>query len=342
MTGWFDDVVGHERVVALLERELEAPANAYLFVGAASVGKATAARAFAAALLCPTGDPGCNVCRRARAGNHADLVPVFPEGRANLGVDQARSVVAQAALAPVEGRRKVFLFEEAGLMTEQAANSLLKTLEEPTATTVFLLVAESEEEFPSTVASRCRTIHFGRVPEPDLVAALQAGGLDHHDAEGLARVAGGRPGLAFALVRHPEVAEFRRLWLSVPGRVTARPGDARRLADEILDALGPMIDEAVGDEDDAERQKRARRRAELALITSGLEILASWYTDSASLQHGGPVRNTDVALAEFTDVAPARAVHNAEAVLDAMVDLQLNLRRQLLLTDLFATLGAED
>lgn len=341
MTGWFDDIVGHERVVSLLERELDSPANAYLFVGATAVGKSTTARAFATGLLCPTGDPACNVCRRARAGNHADLVPVHPEGRANLGVDQARSVVAQAALSPVEGARKVFLFEEAGLMTEQASNALLKTLEEPSGTTVFILVAESEDEFPTTVASRCRSIHFGRVPEPELVEALLASGMTTDDAEGLARVSGGRPGLSFSLARHPEVAAFRRLWLSVPGRVTPRPGDAQRLADEVLEALGPMISETVGDEDDPDRKKRAERRAELALLTSGLEILASWYTDSASLQHGGPVRNSDVALADLTDVTPARAVRNAESVLDAMVDLQLNLRRQLLLATLFATLGAD-
>lgn len=336
---WFDEIVGHQRVTALLGSELDAPANAYLFVGAAAVGKATVARSFAAALLCAEGDPGCNSCRRAREGNHADLIPVLPEGRANLGVDQVRSVVAQAALAPVEGRRKVFLFEEAGVMTEQAANALLKTLEEPTASTVFILVAESEDELPATVVSRCRTVHFGRVAEADLVTSLRDGGLETGDAEGLARVAGGRPGLALALARRPQVAEFRRLWLTVPGRVTPRPGDAQRLAEEILGSLGPMITEAVGDPGDTERKARAERRAELALLQSGLEILASWYTDSASLQYGGPVRNGDVELADLTEITPAKAFSNAEMVLDAMEDLQLNLRRQLLLANLFARLA---
>lgn len=338
MTGWFDGVVGHERVVSLLERELAGPANAYLFVGAAAVGKATAARHFATALLCPTGDPTCNICRRVRAGHHADLVPVLPEGRATLGVDQARAVIAQAAISPVEGDRKVFLFEEAGVMTDQAANALLKTLEEPTPTTVFILVAESEDELPSTIASRCRTVHFGRVPEAELAAALTDAGLGPDEAEGLARVAGGRPGLALSLAQRPDAAEFRRLWLSIPSRVTPHPGDAQRLAEEVLEALAPMVAEAVDDEEDKERRERAERRAELALLTSGLEILASWYTDSASLQHGGPVRNTDVPFADFTDVTPAKAVENAERVLDAAVDLQLNLRRQLVLAHLFSFL----
>ena len=336
---WFKGVVGHERVISLLERELEAPANAYLFVGATSVGKATVATAFATALLCPSGDPECNVCRRARGGNHSDLVPVMPEGRVTLGVDQARAVVAQAAVSPVEGSRKVFLFPEAGLMSDQAANALLKTLEEPTPTTVFILVAESDEAFPATVASRCRTVHFGRVTETEMVGALAGLGLAGGDAEGLARVAGGRPGLAFALASQPRVVEFRRMWLSIPSRVTPRPGDAVRLAEEVLEALDPMISQAVNDVDDKDAKARAERRIELALLTSGLEILASWYTDSASLQHGGPIRNSDVPLAELTDVAASKAVANADLVLDAMANLQLNLRRQLLLTDLFASLA---
>ncbi|CAN5858899.1 hypothetical protein BH23ACT5_BH23ACT5_11310 [soil metagenome] len=340
MKGWFDEVVGHDRVVSLMSSELAAPANSYLFVGPASVGKATVARAFGAALLCAASDPTCNGCRRAMAGNHSDLIPVVPDGSASLGVDQARGVVAQAALSPMEGTRKVFLFEDAGAMTDQAANALLKTLEEPTATTVFILVAESEDDLPPTVASRCRTIHFGRVAEAQLVEYLRAAGLSEADAEGLSRVAGGRPGLALSLARHPQVAGFRRLWLSIPGRVTPRPGDAQRLAEEVLEALAPMVSEAAGDHDDADRKKRAERRAELALLTSGLEILASWYTDSASLQFAGPIRNTDVPLVELTDVTPARAVAAADTVLDAVVDLHLNLRRQLLLANLFATRGA--
>lgn len=339
MSGWFDGVVGHARVISLLTTELEEPANAYLFVGAAGVGKATVARHFATGLLCPTREPGCNVCRRVMEGNHADFIPVVPEGSANLGVDQARMVVAQAAMAPVEGERKVFLFEEAGVMTDQAANAILKTLEEPTPTTVFILVAEAEDDLPATIASRCRTVHFGRVPEDELVARLAQQGVEQEQASELARVAGGRPGLALSLSRSPQAAEFRRLWLSIPTRVTPRPGDAQRLAEEVLEALAPMVTEAAGGEEDKERRARAERRAELALLTSGLEILASWYTDSASLQHGGPVRNTDAPLADLAEVPPAKAVANAEAVLDAMVDLQLNLRRQLLLANLFARLA---
>ena len=90
-----------------------------------------------------------------------------------------------------------------------------------------------------------------------------------------------------------------------------------------------------------EKAQRARRRAELSLLLSGLEILASWYTDSASLQMGGPVRNSDITLSTFTEIAPRKAVASAESVMDAVVDIQANLRRELVLANLFASLGSE-
>jgi len=150
MTDAFAGVIGHERVVELLRREVAAPAQAYLFTGPDSVGKATLAVRFAAAMLCAQGgehEIECRSCRLVRTGVHPDVTVVEPEGATSLGVDQARAVVTRASLRPVESDRSIFLFPEAGSMTEQAANALLKTLEEPIAYAEFLLEAESEEEF---------------------------------------------------------------------------------------------------------------------------------------------------------------------------------------------------
>ncbi len=341
----YDGLIGHGRVVELLLREAATPGQAYLFTGAESVGKATIATRFAMALLCPENglhEEDCRSCRLFGSGNHPDLNIVEPEGATSLGVDQARAVVTRAAMRPVESSRSVFVFPEAGSMTEQAANSLLKTLEEPTASVTFLLAAESEDDFPATVASRCRTIHLGRVPQEELVAGLQARGLSAEEAVGVSVVAGGRPGLALALMDRPEVAGFRELWLSIPGQVTPHPGDGQRLAMVVLEKMAPLVDDAVDDDLPKEKQQRARRRIEQSLLVNGLEILASWYADSASLQMGGPVRNSDVSLGAFTDVRPTKAVASAETVLDAVVDIQGNLRRELVLANLFAGLGSED
>jgi len=338
MTDLFSDVIGHQRVVSLLHRELTAPAQAYLFVGSESVGKGHVARRFAAGLLGGLDDE--RALRLALSGTHPDLTILEPEGATSLGVDQARDVVSRASMAPIEAARTVFLFPDAGAMTESAANVLLKTLEEPTSAVVFLLVALSEDDFPPTVASRCRTIHMGRVPLDDIVAALQTRGLTSDEAKGVAIVSGGRPGLALSLMTRPEVSQFRELWLSIPERVSPHPGDGQRIASEVLAELTPLVDDAVPDGLNRDKTQRARRRVESSLLVSGLEILASWYADSASLQMGGPVRNGDLELGSLTDVSPRKAVHSAEEVLDAVVDIQANLRRELVLANLFSSLGS--
>lgn len=342
MNDLFEDVIGHSSVIELLRSEIAGPSQAYLFVGPSSVGKAMVAGRFAAGLLTPPDGAEAERARRmALEGTHPDLVVVEPEGAASIGVGQAREVVRRASMAPVEGARTVFLFPEAGTMTEQAANALLKTLEEPGATVVFLLVAESEDQFPPTVASRCRVVRMGRVTDEEMTAALVARGMSPERAEGLAAVAGGRPGLALALMTRPEVAGFRALWLSIPRKVTARPGDAQHLASVVLGEISPLADDAVPKDLAKDQATRFRRRAEMSLIVTGLEILASWYADSASLQVGGPIRNTDVDLGHLTDVSPRRAVLAAELTLEAVADIQANLRRELVLTNLFAELGAD-
>lgn len=353
MVSAFPGVVGHAPLLRLLEEEVSAPAQAYLFVGPASVGKATVARRFAALLLCGEEDGECR--RRVVTGLHPDLTLVEPDGRTALTVDQARATVSRAVLAPVEAARKVILFEEAGLMTEEAASALLKSLEEPTPTTVFILVAEAEDDLPLTIASRCRTVHFGRVTDEEVGAALEERGVDGEQARRAAAASGGRPGLALLLATRPEVAAFRRSWLSVPSRLSSQPGDCFRLAGELAAAVGPLleaIDERHGleraqvDEESGmsrvlkERQERERRRASGVLHVTGLEILASWYRDAAAAQFGAPVRNRDVPAPTLAALTPTAAVASARRVLTAIAALEANQRPELAFAALFSDLAS--
>jgi DNA polymerase-3 subunit delta' len=352
----FHDVIGHAPVVALLEAELASPTQAYLFVGPANTGKAMVARRFAAALLCAGAADPSSCVRRAIQGVHPDLIAVEPDGRTVITVDQARATVSQASLAPIEGGRKVFLFEEAGLMNDEAANALLKTLEEPSPTTIFVLVAEAEDDLPATVASRTRTVVFGRVSESEVAAALGARGVDPGQAEQAARISGGRPGLATAFATRPEVADFRRVWLSVPLRLEAHPGEAYRLADDVIAAAKPLLEALQtrhGDELEAapregsalrllrERQDRELKRATGSLHVTGLEILASFYRDAAAAQFGAPVRNTDIPSSAFTRVLPARALAAAGRVFAAIEALRTAQRPRLAFAALFAELAAD-
>ncbi len=352
MSEVFADLIGHARILSLLNGEISSPAHAYLFVGPVGVGKAAVARRFAAAVLCSDGghsaEANCSACRRVANGVHPDLLLVQAEGATSLGVEQARQTVAVANLTPVEGDRKIIVMEEAGMMTDSAANALLKTLEEPTASTIFILVSESEEDLPPTIASRCRTVHFSRVPHAELSAALRPVAGDRSGE--VATISGGRPGLALTLATEPAVADFRHRWLAVPHRVTPKPGEAFRLAEEMLASNEPLLGvvrqrQAEGAEapmlkSEELRREREIKRASMALLATGLEILASWYSDAAIAQFGGEVRNTDVAASDFVKLRPAGAVENAEKVLEAVVALKANQRPTLVLTDLFTHLGA--
>jgi len=202
----FEGIIGHDAVRALLDDDVASPAQAYLFVGPSNVGKATIARQFAARIVAGEDE---DALRRALVGNHPDLVVVAPEGRTSITVDQARGIVASAVRTPLEADAKVFLLEEASLLNDEAANALLKTIEEPNARTKFILVTDSEEDLPATVASRCRTVVFGRVREEEVVSGLEGLGIARADAEQAARISGGRPGLALSLATEPAVAEFR-------------------------------------------------------------------------------------------------------------------------------------
>ena len=340
----FEHVIGHSRVTEMLMREARRPANSYLFVGASSIGKATVATEFARVLLCPdSGDHAedCRSCRRIRSGNHPDLIEIGLEGRQSIGVDQARNIVQTATMMPVESTIKVFLVPEAGMLTEQAANALLKTLEEPTGSTIFLLVTESETDLPSTVNSRCRTIHMGRVPSELIARHLEGIGVVENRATALARVSGGRPGVAISLISDTEIDAFRSNWLQLPTRLSERPGEAAILASEVETWVAPLASRAVSDADlSKDERTREERRAKLALTESGLEILATWYADAAAIQYGAPLRNTDLPLVDLTSISPKRAVRNTELILEAIADLNANLRRQLLLTNLFTNLAS--
>ena len=351
MGDFFADVIGHRGLTSVLERDIATPAHAYLFVGPLGVGKAAVARRFAAAILC--GDD--EQCRsRVLRGLHPDIVLVEPDGRSAITVEQARNTVIMANLAPVEGDRKIFVLEEGGAMNDEAANALLKTLEEPTASTVFIVVAESEDDLPETVASRCRTVVFGRVPEDDVATGLESQGVSAERAEQAARISGGRPGLAISLATRADVAAFRNVWLSVPLRLSEHPGDGYRLADEVTAATEPLLaalkerqaDEAAtlekeGGLSKAVEQRRARelKRAAIALHVSGLEILSGFYRDVAAAQLGAPVRNPDIPAPALTRLSPRRAVRSADRILEAIEAIEANQRPQLALAALFADIG---
>ncbi len=194
--------------------------HAWLITGPPGSGRSIAALCFAAALQCTSdGDPGCGRCRSClttMAGTHADVRRVIPEGL-SIGVDDMRAIVQIASRRPTTGRHQIVLIEDADRLTEGAANALLKVVEEPPASTVFLLCAPSvdPEDIAVTLRSRCR--HVALVTPPTTAIAqvlIDNDGLAAETANWAASVSGGHVGRARRLATDPEARQ--RSWSPPP------------------------------------------------------------------------------------------------------------------------------
>ncbi len=177
-------VVGQDRAVSILQRGLEGGtlAHAYMLVGPAHVGKMTLALNLAQALNCESPEPPCGQCpscQKVAAGSHADVqvIGLAQNGEAAeaklISIDQVRDMQHSASLPPFEGKYKVFIIEDAELLSIEAANCLLKTLEEPVAKMAFLLLTTNEKLLPETVVSRCQRLELMPLPAPQMEEALQ-------------------------------------------------------------------------------------------------------------------------------------------------------------------------
>jgi len=192
-----NSLVGHDKVVAFLERIVREgrPAHAYLFTGREGVGKKRVAVRLACMLNCPDldADPDgdCSVCRRIRALKHPDIVLEQPEKRM-IRIERVRSVQSFFRYAPVEGRYRVSIIDDAHLMNRAAQNALLKTLEEPPSARMLILVTGKPSLLLPTVRSRCRRIRFGPIPSDLLASLLQhEWGIPPEQAQVLTAMSGG-------------------------------------------------------------------------------------------------------------------------------------------------------
>ena len=177
MTVWAD-LVGQEPVVETLQAAVASAdgtgrsmTHAWLFTGPPGSGRSNAASAFAAALQCEQGGCGeCHSCTTARAGSHPDITIIRTDGL-SIGTDVAREYVRKSALRPALGRWQVLIVEDADRLTDQAANALLKAIEEPSPHTIWMLCAPAVEDVIITIRSRCRPVLL-RTPSATAIAGL--------------------------------------------------------------------------------------------------------------------------------------------------------------------------
>ncbi len=175
LTGPFASVVGQPRVREFLSAAVGkgAVSQAYLFIGPPGSGKTDAALALAAAVLCEKGGCGaCESCVRVARRTHPDVHYFSPASASGYIVDQIREIVRDTALSPVRGTRKVYIIDRVDRLTASAANAFLKTLEEPPADVVFILLGRTREQVLATIASRCQVVPFRRIPPHEATAML--------------------------------------------------------------------------------------------------------------------------------------------------------------------------
>lgn len=205
----FHDIYGHEKQIGILQKALtqKSIGHVYLFSGIPAVGKKTLAGEFAKALNCEKEDAlhdscgECLSCRKIKQGSHPDVFSVAAEGQF-IRINAVREIQEQMKFKPLEARWRVFVIDNADKMNDQAANALLKTLEEPSPANILILVTARPYSMPLTIISRCRHMRFNPLSNAAVAQYLiERMGLERHKALLLAGLSGGSLGRAVELNR---------------------------------------------------------------------------------------------------------------------------------------------
>lgn len=320
----FDRIIGHERQKDFLRRTLahRRLAHAYLFEGPDGVGKRLTALALARAVFCETGDGcgRCTPCRKVDHNNHPDLQIVEPDGQ-QIKIEQIRELQKSLSYRPVEAARRICLIDQADRMNPAAANSLLKTLEEPSAETLIILLSARPEALLTTVLSRCQRLPFSRLPQRCIETTLsEQRGYAGREAHIIAALADGS--FQSALDRDP--AFFLEQRIDILKRVTALSAASTLPLLELAKELA----------------------AEKESIPQTLELLQAFYRDLLHYRYGRPIESlVNIDLQEKIRRVAAREdipslLRKLEAVNSSLRHLERNVNPQLNMEVLLLRLAA--
>jgi DNA polymerase-3 subunit delta' len=322
----FKDIKGQTRAIEYFKRAVgnKRLGHAFIFTGPEGVGKRATAQALAQALNCSQSAEGeacgeCPACRKITQGGHPDVRSIEPEGQF-LKIDQMREQLQRdAILKPMEGSTKLYILDSAERLTLEAANSLLKLLEEPPPAVILVLITTQPFALLETIRSRCQTVRFRPLETKVLSSWLRERlACPADQAQALAMQSGGRPAKAL------------------------------RLADENTQALRNQVIgklQKLGPRDWPEAAVQwGEHRAELPEM---LAVLLSWFRDLLILSSRASrelLMNSDL-LTELEgallDESTESLAEKCQAVLTAIQQMKKNINTQLLLENLFMRLGAK-
>ncbi len=331
-----------------------AASHAYLFHGPGGAGKRSAARALAAELLAAGEADPVGARARAISGAHPDLTWVAPSGAHEILVsDIDGPVVGAASKTPFESTRRVFVIERVDELGDEAANRMLKTLEEPPAFVHLILLTDRVAEVLPTIRSRCQLVRFDARPPSETAAGLEALGVRPETALACARLALGDAGLARELASADGAAlrtaaeryarsalageaSAARPWTELLSAVRGR-GEVTRVELEAAAAaeleLYPRKERKRIETEWTDRARRVRRRTETAALDLGLQLVGLWFSDLLCLawQTEELIRHCDrrTELEADTGRDPSRLRDAIELVEDTRVRFQLNVSEEL-------------
>lgn len=355
-------IKGQELAVAKLQKVIAEGklSHAYLFLGPRGVGKSLAAKLFAAALNCPQQCGLCSTCRSFLNLTSQNLLWIEPEGT-QIVLPQIVEINHFVQLKNVQNELKVVVINEADSLNQEAANALLKTLEEPATATVFLLVSDLSKPLLPTIVSRCQTVNFTTLPqatvEDILLAETQ---IEPSDAQLAANICGGRVGDSKLVVQTGLLAERERLfYLLATESLDLR--QALKLTELVINKVSEIVKEKTSqlaqEHQDYEQwlksqtklakkieqqNKRLINKVELSAYRLILQILRSLFRDLFLLQHNLEKRfiiNKDLLQQLVSLSAKIKPEVALEAAKRAEMQLEKNVKPRLVLENFFLALG---
>ena len=262
----FDQLVGQSHITEILQgavkaaqsgQESQEMTHAWIFTGPPGSGRSSAAVAFAAALVCPTGGCGtCQACNSAQTSGHPDVEIIRTEGL-SIKIDEVRELLTRTSWAPSMGGWRVVVMEDADRMTESAANALLKAIEEPGARTVWLLCAPTLHDILPTIRSRCRHLQLRTQSTHDVTEVLEKrDGITPAMADFAARVSQGHIGRARYIATNEHMRSNRAQVMKLPLQLTSIAA-AYTAAQTLVDLATQEANTATDARDEAETQALA-------------------------------------------------------------------------------------